>query len=316
MKLRVAVTIAYLVLVALASYYFTSLWFELNYEYRGAPWDALIKGSAATPFQYRMLIPWLVRTLTGIRVAGKELVSARSLLFWIQCGSTFLLVLAFRAYLRFFMERRIAGILSMSVFLALPYNLILDRVLALRYPYDIPSILFFTLGLIVIYRKNWLLFYPLFIISTFNRETSCFLTVICFSVAVGREKWSSLSLHVLAQLLIWCAIKRWLYLVYLSNPGDALCLWNIRSNIDILTQPRAYPLLLSNLCYLWIPVLIYWRHIPDYFLRRTVAVIPVFFAFMFLVGNMWELRIYAELIPIVLSAFIIILKELLKKVST
>jgi hypothetical protein len=32
---------------------------------------------------------------------------------------------------------------------------------------------------------------------------------------------------------------------------------------------------------------------------------------MFLVGNMWELRIYAELIPLVLTAFFMMLKGIL-----
>jgi len=34
MNRRVTAPILYLLLAGLASYYFTSLWFELNYEYR------------------------------------------------------------------------------------------------------------------------------------------------------------------------------------------------------------------------------------------------------------------------------------------
>lgn len=301
--------LGYLVLAALASYYFTHLWFELTYEFRGAPWMPIVNGTAQTPFQYRVLVPWIVRLLSGMRIAGVGPLTIPSLLFWGEFIAVFLLVFAFRTYLRFFWEERSACLLSFSLFLVLPYNLILNRVLALRYPSDIPSILFFTLGLVLLHRRNWVLFYPLLAVATLNRETSCFLTVAYVAVALGREKGTRIALQVCAQLLLWCAIKYWLHLLYLSNPGEGLCLWNVRANLDFLTQPRAYPLFLSNLGYCWIPVLLFWRRIPDCFVRRTVAVVPVFFAGMFLVGNMWELRIYAELIPVVLPALFLICRE-------
>jgi hypothetical protein len=304
------VIVAYLLLVGLASYYFTTLWFELNWELRGVGWDALLRGEAPTPFQYRALVFWLVKGLARLGAACGVAASIPSLFFRIEFYSMMLLVLAFRAYLRLFWEGRTASIISLTIFLILPYNLLLGRVLAVRYPSDIPSILFFTAGLILLYKRNWLLFYPLFALATLNRETSCFLTVVYILVALGCEKNTRIVQHVFAQLVIWVSIKYWLHLIYLSNRGDGLCLWNYRANVDFLTHPSAYRLFLSNLGYLWIPVLLFWRRIPDLFVRRSTAVIPVFFAAMFIVGNMWELRIYAELIPVALTAFFMMLKGL------
>lgn len=302
--------LAYLLLVFCASYYFTAVRFELNWELRGVTWDLLLKGAAPTPFQHRVLIPWLIRGLARLGAACGVATSMPALFFWCECCAMALLVLVFRAYLALFWERTTASVLSMTIFLALPYNLILDRVLALRYPYDIPSILFFTAGLVLIYKRRWLLFYPLFVLATINRETSCFLTVVYVLVALGCDGNARIALHVSAQLLIWGAVKYWLHCVYLANPGGELCLWNYRANVDFITQARAYPLFLSNLGYLWIPALLFWRRIPDRFVRRSVAVIPIFFAGMFLVGNMWELRIYAELTPVALAAFFMTLKGL------
>lgn len=302
--------IAYLVLVFCASYYFTALRFELNWELRGAGWRALVRGEANTAFQYRALVPWLVRGLVRLGAACGAAVSIPALFFWIECCAMTLLALAFRAYLGLLWESKAAGVLSLAIFLVLPYNLLLDRVLSLRYPSDIPSILFFTAGLILLYERKWILFYPLFVLATINRETSCFLTVTYVLVALGREGYARIALHAAAQLIIWVSIKYWLYRVYLSNPGG-LYLWNVRANVDFLGRLNAYPLFLSNLGFLWIPALIFWRRIPDRFVRRSVAVIPIFFIGMFLVGNMWELRIYAELAPVALAAFLMTLKGLL-----
>lgn len=302
---------AYLLLVFCASYYFTTLWFELNWQLRGVTWDAILNGTAPTPFQYRVLVPWLVRGIVLLGAACGTAVSVPALFFWIECCAVALLVLSFRAYLGLFWRREAACILSMTIFLVLPYNLLLDRVLALRYPSDIPSLLFFTTGLVLLYARSWRLFYPLFVLATLNKETSCFLTVVYVMVWLGREKHARIALHAAAQLLIWFSIKYWLGRVYLSNPGDGLCLWNYRANVDFIIRPNAWLLFLSNLGYLWIPVLLFWRRIPDFFVRRSAAVIPVFFAGMFLVGNMWELRIYGELTPVVLAAFFMILKGLL-----
>ncbi len=52
---RAAVGAAYLLLVFIASYYFTNLWFELNWEFRGAPWADLVRGTAPTPFHVPMV---------------------------------------------------------------------------------------------------------------------------------------------------------------------------------------------------------------------------------------------------------------------
>ena len=308
----------YLLLVFIASYYFTSLWFELNYEFKGAPWYELTAQTANTPFQYRMLVPWIVSLLLRFCPAAAENTSAYSkcfynLYFWIDCASVFAMVLALRQYLGLFLEKRLTDLISFSIFLVLPYNFLLNRWLALRYPTDFPSILFFTLGLTLIYRRKWSLFYPLFILATFNRETTCFLTAAYILTAIGYGKRKTVLLHALAQALSWLAVKYVLSLIYAANAGGNVCQFHLIENFGFLTTIRAYALFFSNLGYLWIPVLFYWKLIPDQFVRRTVWLIPIFFLGMFFVGNMYELRIYGELTPVVISAFALILKEMFTK---
>lgn len=302
----------YLLLALIASYYFTALWFELSYEFRGAPWPALTAGIANTPFQYRVLIPWIVSTLSNSSIAGGYCPSAAALYFWIELACVYALVLVLRRYLAFFIDERLARIFSFFLFLVLPYLYLLNRVLPLRYPSDLPAVLFFTLGLVLIYRRNWILYYPLFVIATLNRETSCFLTVACLVTAAGRERPKSIATHVAAQALLWTAIKYGLCRLYAANSGDGLYHFNVSYNLEFLADPKAYPLFLSNLGFLWVPVLVFWRRIPDRFVRRTVWLIPLFFLGMFCVGNMYELRIYGDLAPVVISAFALVLKDLFR----
>ena len=310
---RAAVGAAYLLLVFIASYYFTNLWFELNWEFRGAPWADLVRGTAPTPFQYRALIPYLVRAVSGMHAGGRALVTAGSLFFWIQCASTFFLVLATGWWLACVFPRRGARVLALSIFLGLPFNYLLDRFLALRYPSDFPSLLFFTLGLIFIRRRRWGCFYPLFVIATFNRETTLLLTVIYLLTAWGTEPRRAVGMHLRLQLSLWTAAKALLFAAYRGNPGSEFVQAHVWQNLEFLSNPSAWPLFFSNLGYLWLPVLLFRRRIPDRFLRRAALAVYPYAIGMFLVGNMYELRIYGELIPLVLPAFLLLVREFAKE---
>jgi|LAHU01.1.fsa_nt_gb hypothetical protein len=307
---KAAAAAAFLLLVFIASYQFTNLWFELNWEFRGAPWADLVRGTAPTPFQYRALVPCLVRAVSGIRIGERPLVSAGALFFWIQCASTFLLVLATGWWLSCVFPRRGACVLALSILLVLPFNYLLDRFLALRYPSDFPSLLFFTLGLVLLRRRRWGWFYPLFVVATFNRETTLFLTVVYLLTAWGTEPRRSVGMHLRLQLILWIAAKAALFAAYRGNPGSELVQAHVRQNLEFLSNPRAWPLFFSNLGYLWLPVLLFRRRIPDRFLRRAALAVYPYAIGMFLVGNMYELRIYGELIPLVLPAFLLLVREL------
>jgi hypothetical protein len=165
------------------------------------------------------------------------------------------------------------------------------------------------MGLILLYKRSLKNYYILFIIATLNRETTCFLTFIFLFTTIGKKSYKTIGFHCLLQFAIWIAIKLWLYQLYSGNPG--LPVENhFTLNIGILANPRNYPLLLSSLGFIWIPVVFYHRAISDVFVRRSILVTFPFMFGMLWVGNLPELRIYGELIPVFLSAFLLILREL------
>ncbi len=98
----------YLLLALVAAYYFTSLFFELSFEFRGAPWPELTDGTAKTPFQYRALVPWIVSMVSRLYPDGERLAACRHLYFWTTCATVFALVLSLKRYLSNFLEDRLA----------------------------------------------------------------------------------------------------------------------------------------------------------------------------------------------------------------
>ena len=311
----------YLIFISSAlvlSYFFMQMRFSFNQENPAATLAALAKGSAAKPFQYRALIFWIADFF--IRHKLLPLTFLYDFFKLTEMLSLFFLVIVFRWYLSlFFKEKKISSLLSLSIFYVLPFNFLLPRVLPLYYPYDIPSILFFTLGLGLLYKKNWLLYYPLFVIASLNRETACFLTFVYLFTAYKVEKPAKIACHCLAQLALWLAIKGVLYQLYLHNPGPNVferChvgtnITHLSTNIAFFMHLRDYPFFFSNFGFIWIPVIFYLKAIREPFVKRALFVFFPFFIGMMYVGNIYEIRIFGELVPLFLTAALLIFKELL-----
>ncbi|MDD5550607.1 MAG: hypothetical protein PHS34_04980 [Candidatus Omnitrophica bacterium] len=185
-----------------------------------------------------------------------------------------------------------------------------------------PSILFFTLGLILLYKKDWSKYYILFIVATFNKETACFLTFIYLFTAIGKTKPGKIAFHCFLQLVIWLAIKYFLYRLYAANPGPGLFeINNIDINVSHLTRNVAWLLNLRNypivffksMGFIWVPTLLGYSLIKDEFIKRSLWVVFPFLGGMMFVANIYELRIYGEIIPLVLTAFLLITREFFRK---
>jgi len=262
---------------------------------------ALAAGIASTPYQYRVLVPWLVRGAMGAHLIGPD--SEMAVFAAIQTVTLVVLAFVFRRYLSLFINDRVlASVMALTLYAVLPFNYFNLP----YYPYDIPSVLFFTLGLLLIHQRNWWWFYPVFAVATLNRETSLFLTVVMVCVLFDTYPWPKLGLLAGSQLAIWGVIKIALWFLYRENRwlGYGLYQFQLKANVaTILAFPIKGIIALSTWGCLWIAVIIWHRRIHDVFLRRTLWTVPVFIASMFVVGFVIELRIYGEVLPIVLAAF-------------
>ena len=272
--------------------------------------EALVAGTASTPYQYRVLVPLIVRGLlyTHVVDASTQLIAFAV----IQVVALILLAFVFRVYLsRFVPDRVVCSIAALTLFAVLPFNYFNLP----YYPYDIPSVLFFTLGVILIYEQKWRWFYPMFIAATVNRETTIFLAVVTVFVLFDRVSPKALALLAGSQVAIWTAIKAALWVIYADNRWMGYGLYQFQLKVNLATlveRPLKSVMALATWGCLWMAVVIWHKRIRDPFLRRTLWTVPVFIAGMFVVGFIIELRIYGEVLPIVLAAFWVVFLDVIE----
>lgn len=294
-----------------ASYCLTRLYFLLAREYAAARLEDLTVGKAHLPFQFRVLVPYMVRFIA-------TLTKAEFIPIYAVCSFIFIftLFLAYRAFLRLFFEKQLADLFSFSLVYVIPFNY--GILTTMFYPSDIPAILFFTLSLIAMYKKDWQAYYLLYALGTLNRETTCFLTFIFFAVFLKRMRFAEYFAHLIGQTLIWFGIKQVLYIMFKGNPGE-LYEYHIKTNIEMflgIFSLRLYPLLNLGLNFggLWVLAIFGYKSAHKFLRRSTFVFIP-FLVGMFIVGNLYEMRIYGELIPIVVTLALYPVAEFIKGVS-
>lgn len=306
--------LAFFCIAALASWYLTDLRYRVNVEFPLATLDGLIKGTANKPFQFRMLVPWIVQGLHSLTAwETKDLYAA------VDAGATLGVYYATRFYLRSWFASLVSAVAAFSVFLILPWNFILARDIPIYLPYDMASIAFFTMGLAFLRRRWWMAFYPLLAVATVNREITVFLIVV-----FGISQWATMprrswALHLAAQSAIWIGIKTVLGSLYAANPGDALEFYHAGTqsphlvrNLDVLTTLPSLFTVLSCFGFIWILLPLFWRRLSDRFLRQVLWITPPFLLSVILFGNIDEMRVYAELLPVILIPAIFIVAEILR----
>ncbi len=303
--------VLYLVAISAAAIYFADLRFALNIEYEHAPLTRLLDNLAHVPFQYRVLIPWLIHWIDETLLLIIPYYSPYHVASWIEALSVICLLIAYRYFLSSFFNNRITTMmLSFLLLYVLSFHYLFPRINKFWYPSDIPSVLFFTLGMILIYKRKWLFYYPLFIVATLNRETTCFLTILLLLVWIGRIPTSEIFRHCYLQFIIWVGIKLGLYWLYLNNPGKGLFEGHLITNLKFLANPEHYPFLASIFGFTWIPVAACYKRIKAPFVKRSLYLVIPFILPMIYVGNIYELRIYGELSPIILTACLLVFRDI------
>jgi hypothetical protein len=281
-------------------------------EWVAVDFSHLVAGTALTPMQYRVLFPFLVRQLQAAEwplLAGWGLSSYQRALDLLGCVAVLYAARYFWRSLGYRAGQAMAG--SVLFALVLPFQFLLPAV-RYHYCYDLPSIAFFTLCLGALVRRQWFVFYPVFILATFNRETTAFLVPIFLLAYVGRSPWRGVFGHAVAQTALWVGIKWLLWRVYGGNADPAytgrfdLYQDTVAQNLRLLHgDPSVWFTLASNWGFLWIPAFTQWRRIGHPFIARALWAVPLYVCAMFFVGELAELRIYSEMIPLVLAGAVL-----------
>lgn len=188
------------------------------------------------------------------------------------------------------------------------------------YPYDMPSLAFFTAGLYFIYKREFLPLVVTMLFGTFNRETTLFLIGI-YALDAASVTAASVEAHLMERFhprlipwgrvaglfALWLAIKVGLTLEFAHNSNAE----NYNRTIENLyrLKLRLLPSLL-NICAYMLPVVwIFRRRVAPVRFANYVYIFPVWLAIMFYTGVILETRIYGELSAYVAVCVVLLLEE-------
>ena len=202
----------------------------------------MLSGSAHKPFVYRQLVPSLIRSVTAVTPAPlKERISANfgakyeELIVLFEWNRSHLyehilsLILTFVCFvaLAFALRSSIGVFYSFPSFVndvAPVIGLLILPVFFryINYVYDPATLVFFTLALVSLYKRERWWFYVLFVLATLNKETSILLIGL-FLLREGRLVSAvQTAAHGLAQLAIWGSVRLFLVVTYAANPGSSM----------------------------------------------------------------------------------------------
>ena len=298
-----------LALYLLVSFLFAGFYFQTTIEWTPDDFSDYTYSSGRYAIgdpvlRFRVLVPLLARgvdCVLGVNLQWMYQVLAGLCVF----GS----LIAYRRYLSNFLRADFSSILSVAIVYPMLWNFcLLNRI---YFPFDLPGLLFFVMGCHFIYCRNWGAYYPTLALATLNRETSCFLMfifLVCLyrKVAARRLVW-----HLLAQTALWISLRCLVFLV-VGDYSEVLSKLTIAFNARVILDMLA---LRGNGLKDWAKLGLafggIWWALPrvirgqPVFLKRCLLVVVPFVIAVGLKGVVDEVRVYAELIPIVLTPVVV-----------
>ena len=293
------------------------------------------QGQERTPFQQRLLMMFPLRWAHGSATLGRLAHRLSAMPAWFPYGVHAEGIVEAASSLACIV---IAGLVAKAMYEAASprkllgpwvYPLTLVMIVAtyclntmhrLRFVFDFPGMAFFSAGLYLIYfRRSRMLFAVLFIVATFNRETSLFLLLMYLL-----KSWADAGDGTVAGRLRTVLDLRNTVLV--GGLGIFWMVWHVAVgrrfganavasgprfwlNIGTLLWPTSWAQILCVFAFLGPLCMVDRKLVRDRTLRAWYWVFPVWLAFMMRFGILIEIRIFGELIPYVACLVALIAEE-------
>ena len=313
---------AFIILYSCAALQFIRYYVKATTFYLNMP--AYLTGHERLPFQERLLPILFIKPMTDSVWVQRHLAHTSGA-FTPERGPFYLLsLIAFviaaiytqRLY-NLLSSRGLLRFLVFPVFLfAVMWTFSIHSEADFAYPYDLPSLAFFTAGLFYIYKRRFMPLFFVVLVGTFNRETTLFLigifvldaitdpsSLASSSFDLRRVPW----LRAAMLFATWTAIKLVLARHFAGNDTSESFL-RIHYNL-VRLKPRLLPALL-NLCGYTLPLVILFRRLlqPARF-HNYLWILPLWLAVMFCSGVLVETRIYGELCSFSAIALVLIMEQ-------
>jgi hypothetical protein len=297
-------------------------------------------GHERLPFQYRALVAWIMRgmlQLPGLDRLVPDAVEGMTKPMLVLAILVFVSVLWINRVARqvaatLFADPLVARLMGLTFLATLYLNYESPAYYPrLGYPYDLPSLALIFAGFAALVRNRVVLLLVLFAVATISRETSVILIpiLLCWhwpmDAASGRPALLPRrreAILALSMAGLWVGEKAFLHALYGTNisepayqhrvgvPGSMELMFF--SNLIDIVQPLRWPVDFSELCWLWLPVFLFWHLIDHPPLRRCIRVItPYWLLIMCLFGALRETRVLGELTILYWMAGLVIVRALL-----
>ena len=311
----------YLASSLVASVIFSYYYFLYTHEYPPGSAERIANFSADKVFQTRLLIPILADSLLPLIPILKIIfqwvvpypIDFHVLLQIINVIAVFLLLISLPKLLEC-LGSRTGHWLTLIILIPISWNYILINGVidgaGLYYCYDIPSLTFFSIGLILLIEKKWVWFYIVFVLATLNRESSCFISLSGFLLLSKFSNFNPkffftenkiLLLHILSQAAIWVGIKIMLHHIFKNNPGEffeephsMIQFLSGIGNGQIHWAMQNASWFLTLFMGIWLLTAVLYKHLSTQG-RRFLLVGIIYLIVLIFRSNMMETRVYNEL---------------------
>jgi hypothetical protein len=301
-RTALAAEIGVFVAVAAFAAAFAHFHLALNGVHPQTSLERLCAYTAETPYQHRVLMPSILR---GLELAGVLRAFGATLEDGARALDVVLVVALFYA-MRTLLARFVPGpsqptLWAALALYALPFLYVVPRYWAYWYTWDVPAVLFTTLGVLWIRERRWAAYYWLLPLATLNRETTAFLVAVFALTQFGELKPASYLLHLATQAAIWLGIVGLIQYTFARNEGLGFFFSGaLKYNWSLSGEGGRWATLALVYGCLWIPLALLARHVDDAFVRRALPVVPVYFAIAYCMAQFDEVRIYGEMLPLVI----------------
>jgi hypothetical protein len=289
----------------------------------------MVYGRAPQPFVTRVLLPWLIRAAAAVTPPaaraqieesvrrsltndGKplwlyqypfEFTVAKNALLLFAIGFAF--ALWWLARLTLDVPASAVDVIPIVVLFALPGFYGYGSML-----YDLPALSLFTLGLALLAARRLWLYGLVFAVCVLNKETGLLLTLVWAVSEAHKLKPRQLVVGVGLQLGFWLVVRGLLFWSFRNNPGESIALHLFR-NAQVLAVPGNWFLFRPVTVWLVLPTgfsvlyvlgfivsLFALKRAPQ-FLKDAFWIAVPLFVLTWLFGNVDEMRVYYELLPVV-----------------
>ena len=294
----------------------------VNETKKTPPLHAYAQGTAKFPYQSRALMVPVIRAAynspTLARLASHRVGAFHAPAVWpVSAIGLICIVCTGLLTLNLYWKTTITGTLHWLVYpaflAALVVTFTMHDVSDYLFVYDLPSLLFFTVGLWLAWERRFWWLVLLFPIATMNRETTLFLIPLAALLQLD-EHWKfkkrAYPIQLVLMAVSWFVVTRLEQKLFPGVGTDAV--YSPMANFKMLINPMHWDEVFAAAGFLWAVAVFNWKRIPSQRLQRLLLIYPLWFTVMLFRGILWESRIYTELIPMTVVMAVLVL-ELPKK---